>query len=120
MADSTLTYDNLIGRGPFKTFRLTLVSGSNVTRGTVLGYNTSTGKVAPYDSGGSNGLNAFYGIAVDDVDATSGDLPIDVYVGGEFKINGLTFDTSGDSATQALINAARALGCYLKSSLSAT
>ena len=118
MADSTLTYDKLLLEGPFKTFNnLTLASGENVVAGEVVAYNTSTDKVESYDSGGSNGVNEFYGIAVEAVDASTGDKNISVYIGGTFGIAGLTFGTSGDSATQAFINKARELGCILKTAV---
>lgn len=112
---STLNYDNLVDLSyKPQTFNLTLLSGENVVRGEVLAYNTSTNKIESYDSGGSNGVNEFYGIAVEDTDATSGDTAIAVYVAGTFNINQLTFSASGDSATQAVINAARAKGVVLK------
>jgi len=114
MADSVLTYNNLVGDGQSKTFRLTVASGNNVAVGTVLGYNTVTNKIEPYDSTGSNGVEKFYGIAAGDVDASASDSSIVVYVGGEYLTGGLIFVNSSDTATQAFINSARALGCYLK------
>lgn len=119
MANSVLTYDELLGRGPFITFNLPLASGQNVVRGEVLAYNTSTNKINTYNAGGSNGTNAFYGIAVEAVNATSGEKRVDVYVGGEFKIGGLVFSDTDDTATQTFINAARDKGCFLKTALSA-
>ena len=117
--DSNVTFDNLVGKGPIKTFDLTLASGQKVVRGEVLGYNTSTNKIETFDSGGSNGVNVFYAIAIDDIDATASDLRIAVYVGGEFLIGGLTFSVSGDTADQPFINQARSFGVFLKTAVSA-
>lgn len=110
----TFTPDNLIGTQTPKSFVLTLKSGENVVRGEVLGYETTTDKLRSYNSGGSNGIQNFYGIAAETVDASGGDTKIVCYIQGEFNINSLVFGTSGDSATQAVINAARALGCILR------
>jgi len=109
----TLNYDNLVGRQEPRTFTLTLKSGENVVRGEVLSYETTTNKIRSYDAEGSNGLESFYGIAAEAKDATSGDTNIVVYVQGEFNINSLVFSDTSDSATQAFINSARALGCLL-------
>ena len=120
MTDSSLTYDILMGQGPYRTFAgMDLTSGNNIVRGTVIAQNTSTGKLVPYDSGGSNGANIFYGIAVEDVDASAGDLRCPVYIAGGFKEGGLTFDTSGDSVTEAFRTVARGTGVYLDSAVAA-
>lgn len=119
MTDSINKYDNLIGDGEFKTLIHVLLSGENVVRGEVLGYNTSTNKLETYDSSGSNGVNIPYGIAVADIDASAGDLNCSVYVFGEFKIIGLVFSNSGDSADQAFIRKAKTENLFIKDSATA-
>lgn len=118
--DSVNEFDQLLGEGPFKTFNtLKLEAGNNVKRGTILAFNTASENVEPFDSGvSSGGLDVFYGIAANDVDTTSSaPKPIAIYIAGEFRIRGLIFQTSGDSADQTFVNAARALGVILKDSL---
>lgn len=120
MEIGTTEYNKLLGAGPYKTTaRFVLVSGQSVVQGEVLGFNTSTGKLSSYDSGGSNGLNAFWGVAAEDVDATEGDTYCPAYVSANFKEQGLIFGTSGDSVTAALWNQARDKQCYIETSLEA-
>lgn len=114
MATNTSQPDNLVGDLPVETLRIALDTGVSVVRGQVVGFNTSTKKIGAYDSTGSNGLNAFYGIAHEDADQSEGDTYVTVYVFGKFNISELTFANTADSATQTLINSARALGCLLK------
>ncbi len=116
MADnSVVTFDDLLGdpRVLLNTFKRTLVSGEVVVRGEVLGKITSGGKIATYDAGAGDGTEVIYAIALEDTDASGGDIPIRVYITGEFKIPGLTFSASGDTATEAVQNDARALGIIL-------
>ena len=114
MTDSSLNYDKLIGSGQIRTFNRILVAGQNVKRGEALGFITANGKVKSFNSASPGDAKIFYGIAIDDVDASLADKPIGVYVAGEFLINGLIFSNSGDTADITLVNAARALGIYLK------
>lgn len=120
MTDSVLAYDILMGQGPYRTFAgMDLASGNTIVRGQVMAHNTSTGKIVPYDSGGSNGAEIFYGIAVADVDASAGDVRCPLYVSGGFKSGGLTFETSGDSVTEAFRTVARGTGVYLDTAVAA-
>lgn len=109
-----MTYDNLVGAEAPRTFTLELKSGQDVVRGQVVAYETTSGSIVTYDSGGSNGADKFYGIAAEDVDASGGAKPIVVYIRGEFNKNALIFSESGDEADQAFINEARALGCLIR------
>jgi hypothetical protein len=120
MVDSALTYDALLATGPWRTFSgLSLASGNNLVRGTVMARNSSTGKLVPYNSGGSNNTNVFYGILVGDTDASLADVThVPVYTQGGFKSGGLTFGTSGDSVTEAFRDQARQYGCYLDTAVS--
>ena len=115
MADSSLVYDALQAAGPFRTFSgLSLASGNDLVRGTVMARNSVTGKLVPYNSGGSNNTNVFYGILVEDMDSTTGEKThAAVYIQGGFKSGGLTFETSGDSVTEAFRAQARTYGCYI-------
>lgn len=114
MATVTMDYDNLIGSLETREFRLPLKDATAIVRGEVMAYNTSTNKVESYNSTGTNGVNAFYGIATEDVAAGTGQY-ISVYVQGEFNTLALVFSHSGDSATQTFINSARTQGVILKS-----
>jgi hypothetical protein len=119
MADETLTYDNLVGSLTTREFRLSLTDAETIVRGQVMAFNTSTSKLTSYDSTGSNGENVVYGIAAED-SVTGTSRYLSVYILGEFNINSLTFSHSGDSATQTIINAFRALGMILKTFKSST
>jgi hypothetical protein len=86
----TNTYDNLIaGDFPLVTKRVVLLSGQNLSRGALLGKITSTGasqgKVKQCDSGNSDGSENPWGILVDDMDASSADKYVDIYLSGEFN-----------------------------------
>ena len=119
MPDSSLSYDALLAQGPYRSFSgLSLASGNDLVRGTVMARNSSTGKLVPYNSGGSNHTNVFYGILIEDTDASLGDIThCAVYTGGGFKSGGLTFETSGDSVTEAFRDQARQYGCYIDSAV---
>lgn len=112
--DSEILRDALLGDAPRKSFNLTLKTGENVVRGEVVGFETSTGKIRSFDPGGAGGVEKFYGIVVEDADATVGDVPVGIFIQGEFKIGGLIFNTSSGIADQAFINSARDLGVILK------
>ena len=118
MADETLQYDNLIGSLLTREFRLSLTDCETIARGQIMAFNTSTGKLSQYTSQGSNGTNAFFGIAAE-ASGSGASRYLSVYVMGEFNINSLSFYYSGDSADQTLINAARDKGCILKTFVSA-
>lgn len=73
------------------TAALTLVSGENVTRGTVLGQITTGGKLNKSLSTANDGSQVPMAIAAEDKDATGGDKTIMVYLAGGFKAGRLTF-----------------------------
>ena len=117
--DSQLDYDKLIADGPNRTFNnIPLKVGETGVRGEVVGFETSTGTLRSYESGGAGGVEIPYGIVVDSTDATSAQAACSVYVFGGFKTCGLTFSGSGDTATVAFINLMRNVGIYIKASLS--
>lgn len=71
----------------------TLLSGQNLKRGALLGKITTGGKLTLSASASSDGSQTPYGVLVDDVDASDGDMPCLVYVRGDFQDAGLTLGT---------------------------
>lgn len=111
-AGNTSQPDNLVGSLPTRQFRLPIGVGEVLVRGQVVAYSTAD-KIITYDTTDTTpGGNVFYGIVAEDANDTADNF-VSVYVMGEFNINALTFSHTGDSATQALINAARDKGIIL-------
>jgi hypothetical protein len=98
---ATIEQDNLFaGSFPVETETAVLLSGQNVTRGTVLGKVTASGKLVIVNSAGTDdGRRAPYAIAAESVDATSGDKNILVYLSGTFNQSSMTFGGSDTIAT---------------------
>lgn len=100
----TYHYDGLIaGDFPITTDRQTLLSGQVLERGALLGKISASGanlgKLKQCDSAASDGSEEPYGVLVDDADASSGDMVIDVYLTGTFngaKIGTVTGDDIDD------------------------
>lgn len=100
----TNSYDNLIaGSFPISTDRETLLSGQNLERGALLGKISASGanqgKLTQCDSTNSDGSETPYAILMEDSDASSGDLVVDVYKTGTFNgaaIGLATGDTIAD------------------------
>ena len=102
------TRDNLIaGSFPRKEVGVTLVSGQNLTRGTVLGRITASGKYTAYNNGAVDGSEQARGILAVDTDASGGDVSTVIYVTGEFNEEALT---GFDEAARADLEA---LNCYV-------
>lgn len=115
-----VTYDDFILReGNIVTDKVTIASGQNIAKYEVLGKITSGGKYATYDSTKGDGTETPDAIALEDMDATGGDLAREVYIGGVFNQNKLVFSYSGDSVTDALKTTLRDKGIYLKDSVGA-
>lgn len=93
----------------------TLLSGQVVTRGTVLGMITASGKLQIADSTKSDGSQTIYAIAAEACDATGGDKPINVYYTGEFNTAALTFGGTDTAAKQKV--AARNIGIFFGSNV---
>ena len=90
----TFTPDNLIaGQTPIIGDGAVLLSGQNVTRGTLLGKITTGGKLKLSASASTDGSEVPYAVAAADTNATSGDTNIPVYLAGEFNANAVTFGT---------------------------
>lgn len=92
--------------------KVTLVSGQNVTRGTVLGKITASGKYAANNSASADGSEAPVAIAADDCDASAADAECIVYVAGIFNETELVY---GGADTADTVRAAlHDLGIYLR------
>lgn len=112
------TPDNLFGGNvaPVVADKGLIVSGAGVlTRGTVLGLVTASGKLTIVDSSKSDGTETPYAVLAEDVDATSADKTCAVYLTGEFNIDKLVFGGSDTAATHK-VNA-RKIGIFFKNTL---
>lgn len=90
----TFVADNLIaGDFPIVTKPVTVLSGQNLVRGSVVGVVTASGKVILSLSGAADGSQTPYAVLAADVDASTGDKPGIVYLTGEFEGDELTLGT---------------------------
>lgn len=112
----TTTADNLFaGNFSIVTEEETILSGQDVTRKTVMGKITASGKLVIVDSSNSDGSEVAYCIMAEDIDASAADTVGIVYKSGEFSQKELIFggsDVYGDHK-----EAMRSLGMYLKDAL---
>jgi hypothetical protein len=94
---------------------VTILSGQNVVRGTLLGKITVGGKYIASLSAAGDGSEVPSAILAEDVDATAGDKAAIAYIAGEFNERQITF---GDDHTAASVKAGlRDMGIYLKPSV---
>ena len=115
----TFSYDNLIaGDFPIVTDSVTIGTAADLTRGTVLGKITSSGKYIKSLSGASDGSHTPVAILLEDAAAASADVEnVPIALSGEFNDNAITL---GTAHTVASIKAGlRALGIYLKTPVKA-
>lgn len=112
----TFTYDDILaGDFPVVTESVTIATGQNLVRGTVLGKITSGGKYVKSLSASSDGSQTPDAILLEDCDATSADKVAPVALSGEFNQNALTI---GTGHTAASIKAGlRAKSIFLKDSV---
>lgn len=113
---NTFVYDNLIGgdNPPIRTKIITIVSGSGqLARGTVLGKITTGGKFQPVNSTATDGSQSPNCVLARPVDATSTDVPAEVYISGVFNRQALTFGGTDTAATHE--EAMRDLNMYVTS-----
>lgn len=96
---------------------VTILTGQVISRGTVLGKITSSGKYIKSLSAASDGSETPVAILADDVDATSADVNAPIYETGEFNEDQITLGTAHTVAS--VRDGLRALGIHLKSPLSA-
>lgn len=95
---------------------VTIISGQNLVRGTVLGKITASGKYNKSLSTANDGSETPVAILADDVDASAGDKEGPIYEQGEFNDTEITL---GASHTVASVrDGLRALGIHLKSPVS--
>lgn len=112
----TFTYDDILaGDFPQVTESVTIITGQNLVRGTVLGKITASGKFTTSLSASSDGSQTPDAILLEDCDATSADKVAPVALSGEFNQNALTI---GTGHTAASIKAGlRAKSIFLKDSV---
>lgn len=104
LTETTAAADNLIAGGfPIVDKEVTLVSGQNLVRGTVLGRITASGKMTAYSSGAADGSENPVAILGADCDATSGDETTHAYFSGVFNADAVT----GEDAAAILALEAR-------------
>lgn len=96
---------------------VTILTGQVISRGTVLGKITASGKYIKSLSAASDGSETPVAILADDVDATSADVNAPIYETGEFNEDQITLGTAHTVAS--VRDGLRALGIHLKSPLSA-
>ena len=111
---STATQDSLFGGNfPVETLEATVLSGQNVTRGTVLGKITASGKLVIVNSAGTDdGRRAPYAVLADDCDASGGDKTALVYLTGSFNEDKLVFGGTDTISTHR--DALRNLGIFAR------
>jgi hypothetical protein len=113
----SITPDNLIAGSNQNiiTRSVTIVSGQNVVRGTVLGIITASGKYTTSLSALTNGAQTPKAIAVEDTNATGGDKTAPVYIAGEFNENEIILGTGHTIAS--VKEGLRDNGIFLKPSV---
>ena len=112
------TPDNLFGGNvaPVVADEGLVVSGAGkLTRGTVLGLVTLSGKLTIVNSTKSDGTQLPYAVLAENVDATSADKKCGVYLTGEFNIDKLVFGGTDTAATHK-VNA-RKIGIFFKKTI---
>jgi hypothetical protein len=106
--------DNLVlGDLPTISYDETVISGQDVTRGTVMGRITASGKLTACDHTAGDGSETPYGIMAEDCDASLADVECGAYVFGHFDSESLTF--GGTSTISDLKVAMRLVGLYTRS-----
>ncbi len=85
-SSTSFTPDRLVVGGEIITRSITVASGQGVlTRGTVLGKITASGKYAKSASGSSDGSQTPDCILTEDIDATSADVVVPGYFAGQYN-----------------------------------
>lgn len=117
-SSETFTPDSLIaGHSDIRTRSITIASGAGeLTRGTLLGKITSSGKYVKSLAASSDGSEVPVAILAEDVDATSADVVTVAYESGEFNVNDVTFGTGHTEAS--VTDALRTLSIVFKTPVS--
>ena len=116
VSSESVSYDNLFVTGsgfPVVIDYVTIASGHNYARGTVLGIVTASGKAVAVDSSKNTGEESVYAILANDTDATSADIAAPVYLTGEYNKAALTFGGTDTATTHQV--ALRKIGIFVKS-----
>jgi hypothetical protein len=109
-------YENVVaGDFPRVTESAVIITGQNLTAGTVVGKITASGKLKKVDSAAVDGSQAPFGVLATATDATSADKTATVYLTGEFNINKLVFGGTDTFATHKV--ALRDLSIFGKTSV---
>jgi hypothetical protein len=82
------------GSADVVTVPVTVVSGQNLAIRAVVGRVTASGKIKICDTAAVDGSQTPIGILVNAVDASGGDKAGDIYVGGDFNVDALTWHAS--------------------------
>lgn len=91
--EGTYTPDNLLAGDSDDVVAIKgiLAAGNNLKRGTVLGKITASKKFTLSLAASNDGSQAADVILTHDADATTGDVEVLVYVGGQFNKNAVTY-----------------------------
>lgn len=81
------------------TYKITLISGQNLTRGALLGKITASGKYTLSLSAAADGSQTPDLILADDTDASAGDVVTIAYSRGDFDENAVTFGAGHTAAS---------------------
>jgi len=119
MPSETFNYDNLIaGDFPVVTISVTIVAGANLTRGSVLGKITASGKYALSASAAGDGSETPEAILLEDAAAASADVTnTPVALTGEYNNNKVILGTGHTVAS--IFAGLRNKGIFLKSPVKA-
>ena len=111
--------DNLIADNQIdlQTEEITLLSGEVVTRGTVLGQVTASGKYRKAATGNGDGSETIKAVATRDKDASGGDVKMIAYFTGSFNKNAM--DLSDFTVDEALKTTLRDQHIFLEDSIQA-
>lgn len=113
--DDLLAGDNV---GPVTEGRVTVLSGQVITRGTLMGMITASGKWIKSLSAAADGSQVPAAILANDVDATAGDKTNSlIFTSGEFNERKVVFGAAHTAATTR--DALRKIGIHLKDSVPA-
>ncbi|OHD22456.1 MAG: hypothetical protein A2Y38_24955 [Spirochaetes bacterium GWB1_59_5] len=105
----------LAGDYPMVTDIVTILTGQNLVRGTLLGKVTATGKYIKCDSAAVDGSQSPQAILSEACDASAADKQAVVFLSGAFNQGAVTFGGADTAATHR--SALRDLNIYLKSAV---
>lgn len=98
MTEETFAPDKLLVGGKYRSKKVTIDTGV-LTRGTLLGKITASGKYIKSASAAGDGSQTPDAILAEDVDATAADKEAMVYYTGDFDETAVTFGTGHTAAS---------------------